>query len=91
MDAVPLTLGQEFSGYVAMLDSDIMRIKRARDGLLALAIGGTAVGTGLNTKVGFSELVCDLISESTGLGFIPWKTNFQHWLVMTDYWKHRVQ
>ena len=71
MDAVPLTLGQEFSGYVAMLDSDIMRIKRARDGLLALAIGGTAVGTGLNTKVGFSELVCDLISESTGLGFYP--------------------
>ena len=76
MDAVPLTLGQEFSGYVAMLDSDIMRIKRARDGLLALAIGGTAVGTGLNTKVGFSELVCDLISESTGLGFYPVENKF---------------
>ena len=76
MDAVPLTLGQEFSGYVAMLDSDISRIERARDGLLALAIGGTAVGTGLNTKVGFSELVCDLISESTGLGFYPVENKF---------------
>ena len=42
MDAVPLTLGQEFSGYVAMLDADISRIERARDGLFALAIGGTA-------------------------------------------------
>ena len=56
MDAVPLTLGQEFSGYVAMLDSDIMRIKRARDGLLALAIGGTAVGTGLNYQGWFFRI-----------------------------------
>jgi len=69
MDAVPLTLGQEFSGYVAMLDSDLDRIERSKDALLALAIGGTAVGTGLNAKSNFSELVCDRIAEKTGLNF----------------------
>lgn len=76
MDAVPLTLGQEFSGYVAMLDADISRIERARDGLFALAIGGTAVGTGLNAKVGFSELVCDYIAEHTGLPFFSAENKF---------------
>ena len=72
MDAVPLTLGQEFLMDTWPCWIQIYRgIERARDGLLALAIGGTAVGTGLNTKVGFSELVCDLISESTDWGFTP--------------------
>src|SRR4029450_3595826 len=52
-DAVPLTLGQEFSGYVAQLDADIARIEQALPGLYELAIGGTAVGTGLNAPEGF--------------------------------------
>ena len=54
-DAVPLTLGQEFSGYVAQLDADIERIEVALHGLYELAIGGTAVGTGLNTHPEFAE------------------------------------
>src|SRR6185437_535496 len=49
MDAVPLTLGQEFSGYVAQLDADVERIEQSLPGLYELAAGGTAVGTGLNT------------------------------------------
>ena len=55
-DAVPLTLGQEFSGYVAQLDADLARIDMALPGLYELAIGGTAVGTGLNAPAGFGEL-----------------------------------
>ena len=54
-DAVPLTLGQEFSGYVAQLDADVERIEVALPGLYELAIGGTAVGTGLNAPDGFGE------------------------------------
>src|SRR3974390_2521120 len=53
MDAVPLTLGQEFSGYVSQLDDDLRRIDQALGGLYQLAAGGTAVGTGLNSPVGF--------------------------------------
>ena len=56
-DAVPLTLGQEFSGYAAQLDADIARIDAALPGLYELAIGGTAVGTGLNAPLGFGEAV----------------------------------
>src|SRR5207245_10549677 len=50
MDAVPLTLGQEFSGYIAQLEQDVVRIKATLPDILGLAIGGTAVGTGLNTQ-----------------------------------------
>jgi fumarate hydratase class II len=68
-DAVPLTLGQEFSGYVAQLDADLERIAQSIDGLYDLAIGGTAVGTGLNTHPEFAERAAAKIAELTGLPF----------------------
>jgi len=68
-DAVPLTLGQEFSGYVAQLDAGIARIDATLPGLRALAIGGTAVGTGLNAPAGFGEAVARQLAELTGLPF----------------------
>src|SRR5216684_351141 len=68
-DAVPLTLGQEFSGYVAQLDAGLGRIETTLPGLLALAIGGTAVGTGLNAPPGFGEAVAAKLADLTGLGF----------------------
>src|SRR5437660_2154415 len=69
-DAVPLTLGQEFSGYVAQLDADIDRIEGALPGLYELPIGGTAVGTGLNAPDGFGALCAAEIASSTGLPFV---------------------
>ncbi len=69
MDAVPLTLGQEFSGYVAQLDADLSRIERALPDLYELALGGTAVGTGLNTHPQFGDRVAAAIAEITGLPF----------------------
>jgi fumarate hydratase, class II len=69
MDAVPLTLGQEFSGYVQQLDNDLKRIEFALDGLYELALGGTAVGTGLNTHPDFALKAAVHISEITGLPF----------------------
>ena len=69
-DAVPLTLGQEFSGYVAQLDADLARIDMALPGLYELAIGGTAVGTGLNAPAGFGELCARKIADETGLPFV---------------------
>jgi fumarate hydratase class II len=68
-DATPLTLGQEFSGYVNMLDRDGGRIFVALDGLYDLAIGGTAVGTGLNAHPEFAERAAKKIAELTGLPF----------------------
>ena len=69
MDAVPLTLGQEFSGYVAQLDADLRRIESALPDIYELAIGGTAVGTGLNTHSEFADRVAAKISAYTGLPF----------------------
>ncbi|MBX9851961.1 MAG: class II fumarate hydratase [Cytophagaceae bacterium] len=69
MDATPLTLGHEFSGYVSQLDYGIKAIKNTLDHLSELALGGTAVGTGLNTPKGYSELVAKKISEFSGLSF----------------------
>jgi fumarate hydratase class II len=69
MDAVPLTLGQEFSGYVAQLDYDLKRIEGALPDIYELAIGGTAVGTGLNTHPEFAERVAKKIAEYTKLPF----------------------
>jgi fumarate hydratase, class II len=69
-DAVPLTLGQEFSGYVAQLDADLARIDMALPGLYELAIGGTAVGTGLNAPEGFGELCARKIADQTGVLFV---------------------
>lgn len=68
-DATPLTLGQEFSGYASLLKRNMERIKLALDGLYDLAIGGTAVGTGMNAPPGFSEMVANQIKKLTGLPF----------------------
>jgi fumarate hydratase class II len=73
---VPLTLGQEFSGYVAQLDADLERIRLALPGLYQLAIGGTAVGTGLNAPPGFDERCTAKIAELTGLPFVPAPNKF---------------
>jgi fumarate hydratase class II len=67
MDAVPLTLGQEFSGYVGMLDDDLERMRAVLPGLYRLALGGTAVGTGVNAGKGFAEGAVEAISTLTGL------------------------
>lgn len=69
MDAVPLTLGQEFSGYVQQLDNDLNRIEFVLDGLYELALGGTAVGTGLNTHPDFAAKSAGYIAKITGLPF----------------------
>ena len=69
MDAVPLTLGQEFSGYVQQLDNDLKRIEFALAGLYELALGGTAVGTGLNTHPEFAVKAAAHIAQITGLPF----------------------
>src|SRR5215467_9602627 len=68
-DAVPLTIGQEFGGWASLLDRDIKRLEQVLDGLYELAIGGTAVGTGLNTHPEFAERAAKKISEHTGLHF----------------------
>ena len=68
-DAVPLTVGQEFGGWASLLDRDIKRLEQVLDGLYDLAIGGTAVGTGLNTHPEFADRAAKKISELTGLPF----------------------
>src|SRR5213083_3469523 len=75
-DAVPLTLGQEFSGYVAQLDADIARVEQALPGLYELALGGTAVGTGLNAPPGFAAKSAEKIAELTGLPFVSAPNKF---------------
>lgn len=77
MDAVPLTLGQEFGGYVQMLTNGLERIDAALPRLYELALGGTAVGTGLNTHPKFAELSAQKISEITGLPFITARNKFE--------------
>ncbi len=69
MDATPLTLGQEFSGYVSQLDHGLKALERTLDHLSELALGGTAVGTGINTPPGYAEKVAAQIAEFTGLPF----------------------
>lgn len=69
MDATPLTLGQEFSGYVAQLDYGLKALRNTMDHLSELALGGTAVGTGINTPKGYAENVAKYIAEFTGLPF----------------------
>ncbi len=75
-DAVPLTLGQECSGYVAQLDAGVQRIEATLPGLYELALGGTAVGTGLNAPPGFAEAVAKQIAELTGLPFVSAPNKF---------------
>lgn len=75
-DAVPLTLGQEFSGYVAQLDACLMRMEQVLPELYELALGGTAVGTGLNTHPQFAEKAAAHIANITGLPFITAPNKF---------------
>ena len=77
MDATPLTLGQEFSGYVAQLDFGIKSLERSLEHLSELALGGTAVGTGLNTPKGYDVNVARYIADFTGLPFITAKNKFE--------------
>ena len=77
MDATPLTLGQEFSGYVSQLDHGLKALKNTLEHLSEIALGGTAVGTGLNTPEGYSELVADYIAKFTGLPFITAPNKFE--------------
>lgn len=77
MDATPVTLGQEISGYVAQLDHGLNALKNTLPHLSELALGGTAVGTGLNTPKGYDVLVAKYIAEFTGLPFITAKNKFE--------------
>jgi len=77
MDATPLTLGQEFSGYVSQLDHGLKALNNTLSHLSELALGGTAVGTGINTPEGYSELVAKHITDFTGLPFITAENKFE--------------
>ena len=77
MDATPLTLGQEFSGYVSQLDHGIKALNNTLSHLSELALGGTAVGTGINTPVGYAEKVAAYIAEFTGLPFVTAENKFE--------------
>jgi len=77
MDATPLTLGQEFSGYVSQLDHGMKAIKNTLSHLSELALGGTAVGTGINTPEGYSENVAKHIAKLTGLPFVTAENKFE--------------
>jgi fumarate hydratase class II len=77
MDATPVTLGQELSGYVSQLDHGIKTIKNSLKHLSELALGGTAVGTGLNTPKGYDKLVAKKIATITGYPFVTAKNKFE--------------
>ena len=77
MDATPLTLGQEFSGYVSQLDYGMKALRATLAHLSEIALGGTAVGTGINTPEGYSEKVADYISTFTGHPFVTAKNKFE--------------
>ncbi len=77
MDATPLTLGQEFSGYVSQLDHGLRALKNTLAHLSELALGGTAVGTGINTPKGYAELVAKKIAEFTELPFVTAENKFE--------------
>ncbi|NIK74149.1 fumarate hydratase class II [Thermonema lapsum] len=77
MDATPLTLGNEFSGYVAQLNHGLRALRNSLEHLRELALGGTAVGTGLNTPKGYAEKVADYIAKFTGLPFVTAPNKFE--------------
>ena len=83
MDAVPLTFGQELSGYRSALEECKQMILSSLNSMRKIAIGGTAVGTGLNAPKGFDKEVCDILTELTGVSFIPDPNKF-HALSMKD-------
>ncbi|APD49826.1 class II fumarate hydratase [Francisella hispaniensis] len=76
-DAVPLTLGQEFSGYAALLEKNIGRIKESLKDVYELALGGTAVGTGLNAPIGFADIAASNIAKITSLPFVSATNKFE--------------
>jgi fumarate hydratase class II len=76
MDAVPLTLGQEISAYVAQLDANLSRLEGSLPAIYELALGGTAVGTGINTHPRFGELAASHIADLTGLPFVSARNKF---------------
>lgn len=76
-DATPLTLGQEFGGYVQQITNGIARVENTLPRLMELAAGGTAVGTGLNTRIGFAEAVAENIAKYTGLPFVSAPNKFE--------------
>jgi fumarate hydratase, class II len=75
-DATPLTLGQEWSGYAGMLADDLERLEGALEGVYRLALGGTAVGTGINSAPGFAEAAATQIARLTGLPFVTAPNKF---------------
>ena len=77
MDATPLTLGQEFSGYVSQLDHGLKALKNSLDHIAELALGGTAVGTGINAPKGYDKLVAEYISRYTDLPFVTGSNKFE--------------
>ena len=77
MDATPLTVGQELSGYVSQLNHSLKALKNTLSHLSEVALGGTAVGTGINTPAGYSELVAQKIAEFTGMPFITAENKFE--------------
>src|SRR5690606_19120250 len=77
MDATPLTLEQEFGGYVSQLDHGLRALENTLPHLAELALGGTAVGTGLNTPKGYAEIVAKKIAEFTGLPFVSAENKFE--------------
>jgi fumarate hydratase class II len=77
MDATPLTLGQEFSGYVSQLNHGLKALENTLNHLSELALGGTAVGTGINTPCGYDVLVAEKIAEFTGLPFVTAENKFE--------------
>eukprot|EP00449_Zooxanthella_nutricula_P024066 CAMPEP_0198538502 /NCGR_PEP_ID=MMETSP1462-20131121/47904_1 /TAXON_ID=1333877 /ORGANISM="Brandtodinium nutriculum, Strain RCC3387" /LENGTH=381 /DNA_ID=CAMNT_0044268527 /DNA_START=15 /DNA_END=1158 /DNA_ORIENTATION=- len=76
-DATPLTLGQEFSGYTAQVEQSIRRVEASLPALYALALGGTAVGTGLNTNEGYAEAIAEVIAKETGRPFTSAPNKFE--------------
>lgn len=77
MDATPLTLGQEFSGYVSQIDHGLRALENTLPHLLELALGGTAVGTGINTPKGYAEHVAGVIAKETGYPFVSAENKFE--------------
>lgn len=77
MDATPLSLGQEFSGYVSQLNHGLKALRNTLDHLSELALGGTAVGTGLNTPAGYAELVAEKIAKNSNLPFVTAENKFE--------------
>lgn len=76
MDATPITLGQEIGGWAAQLDNSLRAIEQSLEALYEVPIGGTAVGTGLNTTAGFDQKVCDALTEKTGYPFVVTPNKF---------------